>query len=303
MLLLKARHFYFIGLICLLAMPGACAFGKKDAPPAPSPTTASADKPQAGTAEAPPETASVDPEEKHAPVEEMYNEAAASLDKGEYVEAAKLFDSVDQQYPYSQWAARAQLMSGYAQYKDLKYDEAVLALDRFISLHPSDENVAYAYYLKALCYYEQIVDVRRDQQMTKLALENLRQVTERFSDSRYSKDASLKIDLTMDHLAGKEMEIGRYYLQRKQYQAGINRFQKVITQYQTTTHVPEALHRLTESYVSLGMIDEAKKTAAILGHNYPQSSWYKDTYVLMGGKLDEPTPKKSVYDRTLGRIF
>lgn len=242
-------------------------------------------------------------EEKHEPVEKMYNAAAAKLDKGDYYEAAKLFDAVDQQYPYSQWAARAQLMSGYAQYKNLKYDEAVLALDRFISLHPSDENVAYAYYLKALCYYEQIVDVRRDQQMTRLALENLRQVTERFGDSRYAKDAALKIDLTMDHLAGKEMEIGRYYLQRKQFQAGINRFQKVITQYQTTTHVPEALHRLTESYVSLGMVDEAKKTAAILGHNYPNSSWYRDTYVLLGGKMDTPAPPKSVYDKTLGRIF
>jgi outer membrane protein assembly factor BamD len=273
-------------LVALLALPAACATDKaKDG------------KDSADSA------AAAEPEEKHEPVEKMYNEAAAKLDTGDYHEAAKLFDAVDQQYPYSQWAARAQLMSGYSQYKELKYDEAVLALDRFISLHPSDENVAYAYYLKALCYYEQIVDVRRDQQMTKLALENLRQVKERFGDSRYAKDASLKIDLTMDHLAGKEMEIGRYYLQRKQFQAGINRFQKVITQYQTTTHVPEALHRLTESYLSLGMIDEAKKTAAILGHNYPNSSWYKDTYVLMGGKLDQPAPKKSVYDKTIGRIF
>lgn len=273
-------------LVTLLALPAACASDKA--------------KDGADSADS---VAASEPEEKHEPVEKMYNEAAAKLDTGDYLEAAKLFDAVDQQYPYSQWAARAQLMSGYAQYKELKYDEAVLALDRFISLHPSDENVAYAYYLKALCYYEQIVDVRRDQQMTRSALENLRQVTERFGDSRYAKDASLKIDLTMDHLAGKEMEIGRYYLQRKQFQAGINRFQKVITQYQTTTHVPEALHRLTESYLSLGMVDEAKKSAAILGHNYPNSSWYKDTYVLMGGKLDEPAPKKSVYDRTLGRIF
>lgn len=237
-------------------------------------------------------------------VEKMYNLAARTLDEGKFAEAAKLFDDVDREYPYSQWATKAQLMSGYAHYKNLKYDEAVLALDRYIELHPGDENISYAYYLRALCYYEQISDVRRDQRMTELALDNLRQVVERFPDSKYSKDAKLKIDLTQDHLAGKEMEIGRYYLFRKQYQAGINRFQKVVREYQTTTHVPEALHRLTESYLALGIIDEAQKTAAVLGHNYPNSSWYKDSYRLFGGKVSEPPPeKKSLYDKTLGKIF
>ncbi len=240
--------------------------------------------------------------EKQESVEKMYNDAARTLDDGKYFEAAKLFDDVDRQYPYSSWATKAQLMAGYSHYKNLKYDDAILALDRFIELHPGDENTPYAYYLKALCYYEQISDVRRDQKMTEMALENLQQVTDRFPESRYAKDAKLKIDLTMDHLAGKEMEIGRYYLYRKEYQAAINRFQKVAEGYQTTTHVPEALHRLTECYMSLGIVDEAKKTAAVLGHNYPNSSWYKDTYALLNGTPVKPG-QESVYDKTLGKIF
>lgn len=231
--------------------------------------------------------------EKQEPVENMYNAAAAKLDSGSYGDAAKAFDAVEQSYPYSQWATRAQLMAGYAYYKGLKYDEALLALGRFIELHPGDDNSPYAYYLKALCYYEQISDVRRDQRMTELALDGLRQVKNRFPDSSYAKDAALKIDLTLDHLAGKEMEIGRYYLDRKQYQAAINRFGKVIERYQTTSHVPEALERLTEAYTALGIVDEARKTAAILGQNYPQSSWYKDAYRLAGDPLPEP-PKMSV---------
>jgi len=240
--------------------------------------------------------------EKQEPVEKMYNKGAAKLDAGRYNEAAKEFDAVEQNYPYSQWATRAQLMAGYAAYKDLKYDESLLALERFIELHPGDDSIAYAYYLKALCYYEQISDVRRDQKITELALDSLRQVRTRFPGSQYAKDVSLKIDLTLDHLAGKEMEIGRYYLERKQYQAAINRFERVVEQYQTTTHVPEALHRMTEAYLSLGVIDEARKTAAILGHNYPQSSWYKDAYRLVGDP-SAPPPKDSVYDKTIGKIF
>lgn len=240
--------------------------------------------------------------DQQVPVEELYNTAANTLDKEDYYKAALLFEEVDRQYPYSQWATRAQLMTGFAHYKNLKYDQAILALDRFIELHPGDDNVSYAYYMRALCYYEQISDVRRDQRMTQMALENLRQVKERFPDSRYAKDAQLKIDLTMDHLAGKEMEVGRYYLLREQFQASIPRFQKVLDQYQTTTHVPEALHRLTEAYLSLGLIPEAQKTASVLGHNYPHSSWYKDSYRLFKKDYQVGT-KKSVYDRTIGKIF
>lgn len=236
------------------------------------------------------------------PVETMYSNAARSLDTGKFLDAARQFDDVDRQYPYSQWATRAQLMAGYAHYRGLRYDEAVLALDRFIDLHPGDANIAYASYLKALCYYEQITDVRRDQRMTELALENLRRVAERFPETRYARDALLKIDLTKDHLAGKEMEIGRYYLVRKQYQAAINRFQNVVDNFQTTTHVAEALHRLTEAYLALGILPEAQKTASILGYNFPESRWYKDSYKLMGGKLEQK-PEQSLYDKTVGRVF
>lgn len=279
-----ASYSRLIAVLCLVSLLSACA-SKKDELKGPPGTT----------------DATV---EKQEPVETMYNKAAAKMDEGRYNEAAKLFDEVEQNYPYSQWATRAQLMAGYAGYKNLKYDEALLALDRFIELHPGDDNIAYAYYLKALCYYEQISDVRRDQKMTEMALDSLRQVKQRFPDSAYAKDAALKIDLTMDHLAGKEMEIGRYYLERKQFQAAINRFERVVEQYQTTTHVPEALHRLTEAYLSLGIVEEARKNAAILGQNYPQSSWYKDSYSLLGTPSTAQTPpKKSLYDKTLGKVL
>lgn len=240
--------------------------------------------------------------ENQVPVETLYTRATHSLDEGDFAKAAKQFDEVDTQYPYSQWATRAQLMTGYADYKALKYDAATVALDHFIELHPGDPDAAYAYYLRALCYYEQISDVRRDQKMTQLALDNLKQVVDRFPNSKYARDAALKIDLTQDHLAGKEMEIGRYYLDRKQFQASIPRFQKVIDQYPTTTHVPEALHRLTEAYLSLGLTEEAKKTAAILGHNFPQSSWYKDSYKLFNKNYSEGG-NRTFYDRTIGKMF
>jgi outer membrane protein assembly factor BamD len=247
-------------------------------------------------------TKDADADKPPEPVEKMYAKAAKELDAGNNTEAAKEFDAVEQNYPYSQWATRAQLMAGYAHYKNLKYDDALLALNRFIELHPGDDNIAYAYYLKALCYYEQISDVRRDQKMTEEALDSLKQVKQRFPDSPYARDAALKIDLTLDHLAGKEMEIGRYYLDRKMYQASINRFNKVITQYQTTTQVPEALELLTEAYMALGIRDEARKSAAILGLNYPQTSWYRDAYKLVGDST-LTTPKNSLYDRTVGKIL
>lgn len=245
--------------------------------------------------------------ENPTPVETIYRSAVAALANEEFVLAAKKFDEVERQYPYSQWATRAQLMAAYAHYRNLRYDESVLALDRFIQLHPSDKNIAYANYLRALCYYEQISDVRRDQKMTQLALDNLEQVVKRYASSKYARDAQLKMDLTRDHLAGKEMEIGRYYLNHKQYQAAVNRFQRVTRDYQTTTHVPEALHRLVETYLALGIPVEAKKSAAVLGHNFPNSPWYKDSYVLLKGELaasqQKPGLKDTLFDKTIGRIF
>ncbi|MGH6947622.1 MAG: outer membrane protein assembly factor BamD [Kiloniellales bacterium] len=225
------------------------------------------------------------------PVEELYNDAMNQLLAGEYQEAARLFDEVERQHPYSVWASKGQLMAAYAHYQDSRYDEAVNALERFIELHPGSRDVSYAYYLKALCYYEQISDVGRDQAMTTLALESLDEVTQRFPESRYARDASLKRDLAYDHLAGKHMEVGRFYQRHSEYLAAINRFQAVIRDYQTTTHVPEALHRLVECYLAIGVIEEAQATAAVLGHNFPGSEWYVDSYAMLTGVDLRPEEK------------
>lgn len=237
------------------------------------------------------------------PVEEMYNKAAALLDDKQYMQAAKIFEDVEREYPYSAWATRAQLMSGFAYYRNLKYTEAIIALDRFIALHPGDKDVAYAYYLRALCYYEQISDVRRDQQMTLLALEYLGQVVDRFPNTSYARDAQLKIDLTNDHLAGKEMDVGRFYQKRGQYQAALQRYQKVVNEYQTTIQVAEALHRLVECYLALGIRPEAEKAAAVLGHNYPGSIWYQYSYkALTGQNVPGGVTQPSLFERTIGTV-
>lgn len=222
------------------------------------------------------------------PVEELYNGALDALQIGEYEEAARLFDEVERQHPYSEWASKAQLMAAYAFYQENRYDEAINALDRFIELHPGSPDVSYAYYLKAISYYEQISDVSRDQKMTTEALDALEELARRFPDSKYTRDAELKIDLALDHLAGKHMTIGRFYQDRSEYLAAINRFRMVITRYQTTTHVPEALHRLVESYMAIGVLEEAKATAAVLGHNFPGSDWYIDSYALLTGENLSP---------------
>ncbi len=225
------------------------------------------------------------------PVEELYNNANNALKAGENVKAAQLFDEVERQHPYSVWASKAQLMAAYALYTENKYDDAISALDRFIDLHPGNRDTPYAYYLKALSFYEQISDVGRDQKMTREALTALRDVVRRFPESKYARDAQLKVDLANDHLAGKQMTIGRYYLNRKEYLAAINRFRMVIGQFQTTTHVPEALHRLVESYLALGIIDEAQATASVLGHNFPGDRWYQDSYALLTDQDLEPEEK------------
>ncbi|MCW8916048.1 MAG: outer membrane protein assembly factor BamD [Magnetovibrio sp.] len=229
----------------------------------------------------------VDNSYQEEPVEQLYNVALDALEKEEYEDASTKFDEVERQHPYSNWATKAQIMAAYSQYMANNYDEAVLALDRFIQLHPSNKDAPYAYYLKGLCYYEQISDVGRDQMMTELALKTLGELTTRFPESQYSRDAKLKIELTYDHLAGKEMDIGRYYQSKGQYLAAINRFDTVAKKYETTTHTPEALLRLVESYLALGLREEAKKNAAVLGHNFPSSSWYIDAYAL----LEDPSIK------------
>ena len=227
---------------------------------------------------------SPEPEIPDTPVEVLYNNALDTLNSGDTRQAAKLFDEVERQHPYSSWATQAQLMSAYSYYLIDSYDDAIPALERFIDLHPGNRGAAYAYYLRALCYYEQIADVSRDQGNTEEAQRALSDVIARFPNTPYARDATLKLDLVRDHLAGKEMAVGRYYMERGQYLAGINRFKNVIDQYQTTTHVPEALERLTESYVALGIYDEAERTASVLGYNYPGSPWYQDAFNLLTSK-------------------
>ena len=222
------------------------------------------------------------------PVDEIYNEALNVLQDGNFERATTMFDEVERQHPYSTWATKAQLMSAYSLYRDDSYGSAVMALDRFIQLHPSNFDVPYAYYLKALCYYERISDITRDQEMTKLAMQTMSKLVRLFPSSKYAKDVKLKMDLTRDHLAGKEMEIGRYYLKQGHHLAAINRFRSVVDDYQSTTHVPEALHRLAEAYMALGVELEAQKVAAVLGHNFPGSEWYLDAYSLVEGKLIKP---------------
>lgn len=217
------------------------------------------------------------------PVEQLYNQALDQLVSANYQEAAKLFDEVERQHPYSVWASKAQVMAAFSHYQRNAYDDAINALDRFIQLHPGNQDIEYAYYLKAISYYEQISDVGRDQKMTQLALRSLDEVVRRFPESKYARDAALKVDLARDHLAGKHMSIGRYYQGKGEFLGAINRFRLVIQEYQTTTHVPEALHRLVECYVSLGIAQEAQATAAVLGHNFPGSDWYADSYALLTG--------------------
>lgn len=239
-------------------------------------------------------------------VHNIYNTAVDALERGNYDAAAVRFDEVERQHPYSIWATKAQLMAGFAHYQANKYDEAIIALDRFIQLHPGNRDISYAHYLKALSYYEQISDVSRDQLATERARQSLQELIRRFPNSKYARDARLKLDLTRDHLAGKEMEIGRYYLRKDQYLAAINRFRHVVDRYQTTTHVPEALLRLTEAYSALGMVEEAKRNAAVLGYNYPGSEWYIDSYKLVAGidvRRDKEDEEKGLIARAWDWIF
>ena len=239
------------------------------------------------------------------PVEELYNGGLNQLYVENYEESARLFDEVERQHPYSAWASKAQLMAAFAQYQDSKYDDAINTLDRFISLHPGHKDIAYAYYLRGISYYEQISDVERDQKMTRLALENLDEVARRFPESKYARDSRFKMDLTRDHLAGKHMSIGRFYQKQGDYLAAINRFRIVIKDFETTTHVPEALHRLVESYLAIGVVDEAQANAAVLGYNYPGSEWYADSYALLTGVdfMPDEQEEKGWVSRTWDSIF
>jgi outer membrane protein assembly factor BamD len=246
------------------------------------------------------------------PVEEMYNNALDALNQKKYSVAVTQFDRVEQNYPYSTWAVNAQLMQGYTQYQQNKYTDAIGTLDHFIQLHPAHRDIAYVYYLRALSYYEQIADVQRDQKGTEEAMRALQEVVNRFPGTAYASDARFKIDLARDHLAGHEMVIGRWYQGQQLYAGAISRFQRVVDDYQTTNHVPEALHRLTEVYLALGLKDQARKTASVLGYNYPGSEWYEDSYndLLDDSLVDDPgaartatPPPRGFFGRAWHSVF
>jgi len=215
------------------------------------------------------------------PVDQLYIEAQKYIDYGQYRIAAIAFDEVERQHPYSVWARRSQLMSAYSFYMSNEYESSILAAGRFLTLHPGNKNAAYARYLTALCYYEQIADVRRDQNFTEQALSAFQQIVRLYPESDYAQDSRIKIELTLDHLAGKEMEIGRFYQTTGELFAAIGRFNNVVQDYETTSHAPEALHRITEAYLALGIVLEAKKSAAVLALNYPDSDWNRFSTELM----------------------
>jgi outer membrane protein assembly factor BamD len=214
-------------------------------------------------------------------VNTLYIAAQARMNAGDYRVAAALFDEVERQHPYSPWARRAQLMSAFCNYAAQQYTESVTSAQRFLQLHPGNRDAPYAYYLIALSYYERISDVTRDQHITQQARDALSELVRRYPDSRYAADARLKLDLVNDHLAGKEMEIGRYYQRSSRWLAATLRFRSVVDNFQTTSHAPEALYRLTESYLALGVPEEARRSAAVLGVNYPGSEWYERAYGLI----------------------
>lgn len=222
------------------------------------------------------------------PVELIYGAGADRLDHRQWVDAVDYFHEVERQYPYSEWSRRAILMTAYAHYQANDYDDARDDADRFISLYPGNASAVYAYYIKAICYFEQIIDVGRDQAATEAALSALREVVRRYPTSEYAVDAKLKIDMVDDQLAGKEMAIGRYYLRNGNPLAAIGRFRTVIDKFQTTSDTPEALYRLVEAYLALGLDDEAKRNAAVLGFNYPGDVWYADAYAMMSGRGLQP---------------
>jgi len=227
------------------------------------------------------------------PVELLYATGADRLDRGLWNQAVQYFGEVERQHPYSEWSRRAILMTAYAHYQGNDYAEAIGDADRFISLYPGNPAAAYAHYLRAICYFEQIVDVGRDQAATGQALNHLQEIVQRFPRSEYAADARLKIDMVNDQLAGKEMTIGRYYLRQGDTLAAVGRFRTVIDRYQTTSHTPEALYRLVECYLTLGLLEEARRNGAVLGHNYPGDAWYGSAYRLLTDKGLRPAVEPS----------
>ncbi len=214
-------------------------------------------------------------------VEELYNQAMDKLEEGRFTDASEAFDEVERQHPYSPWATKAQVMAAFSLYKGQKYDQVIASLESFSQLHPAHPDVPYALYMTGLCYYEQIGPSSRDQKDAEDALRTFNELLRRFPNTAYALDAKQKAILLRDALAGKSMDIGRYYLDKKAFQAALPRFQEVVSRFQTTKHVEEAHYRMVECYVGMGLREQALKTAAVLGHNYPGSSWYAEAYSLV----------------------
>ncbi|HLH94035.1 MAG TPA: outer membrane protein assembly factor BamD [Xanthobacteraceae bacterium] len=235
-----------------------------------------------------------DEEVAEEPADKLYNEGLYLLnDKKEYKSAAKKFEEVDRQHPYSDWARKSLIMSAYAYYESGDYDETVNAARRYVTLHPGSPDAAYAQFLIGSSYFDRIPDISRDQDRAEKAVAELEEVVRKYPNTEYADSAKKKIEIARDQLAGKEVDIGRWYMQHHDYTGAINRFKTVVTRYQTTRHVEEALMRLTEAYMSLGIVDEAQTSAAVLGHNFPDSPWYQDAYNLVKSRGLEPTENKS----------
>ncbi|MAS12509.1 MAG: outer membrane protein assembly factor BamD [Nitratireductor sp.] len=222
------------------------------------------------------------------PADVLYNQALANMNAGRLKEASAKFESIDRQHPYSEYARKAMVMNTFANYRQGKYDEAINGGKRYVALYPTTEDAAYAQYLVGLSYFRQIRDVTQDQREARRTLEAMEEVVQRWPDSEYVEDAQAKIRFARDQLAGKEMQIGRYYLERREYVAAVRRFRGVVETYPNTRHVEEALARLTESYYAMGLVSEAQTAAAVLGHNFPDSDWYKDSYALLQSGGLEP---------------
>jgi outer membrane protein assembly factor BamD len=234
------------------------------------------------------------------PADQLYNEGLALLNEGSFRAAAEKFEEVDRVHPYSDWARRSLLMSAYVHFERGNYSEAIRSGQRYVTLYPGSEDAAYAQYLVAESHYRQIPQVSRDQEESERAMAAFRELVEKYPDSEYALDAREKLSVSRDQLAGKEMEVGRYYLAQRRYTAAINRFRTVVEQHQQTRHVEEALHRLTESYYALGLVSEAQTAAAVLGHNFPNSQWYRDSYTLLDRGGYEPHESEGSW---ISRLF
>lgn len=233
----------------------------------------------------------------------LYNDGLDAIQHKKYAQAVHAFAELERQYPYSGWATRGQVLTAYAQLMNGDNEESIITIDRFIRMHPGHKDLAYMYYLKGLNSYYRMTDVNRDQGATRTALEAFQEVANRFPQSEYARDARLKVTLCLDHLAGKEMAVGRFYQSQRQYLPAINRFRAVVKEYQTSSQTPEALYRMTESYMALGVTDEAQRAASILGYNYPSSEWYKKAYSLLTEKKLAPVGEEKSWAQKIGRGF